>query len=101
MARKIELEFYDKKYVIEYNRSAVLDVVGFNGENDFETIVNLIRCGLKKNHEKDMPTDEEIKGWLLALGNDLTAFADALKEMVQEVISTFESDRKNLKWRKA
>ena len=101
MARKIELEFYDKKYIIEYNRSAVLDVVSFKGESDIETIVNLIRCGLKKNHEKDMPTDDEIKGWLMALGEDLTAFAEELREMVQEVISTFESDRKNLKWRKA
>lgn len=101
MARKIELEFYNKKYIIEYNRSAVLNVVSFEGGNNLETIVNLIKCGLVKNHENDMPTDDDIKGWILALGDDLMPFAEQLKEMVQDVISTFENDRKNLKWRKA
>ena len=95
MARKIELEFYDKKYIIEYNRKAVADVVRFKGKDDIDVVVNLIKCGLSKNHEKDMPSDDEIIGWVMALGDDLTAFAEALKELVQDVLNTFENDRKN------
>lgn len=100
MARKIELEFYDKKYTIEYNRASVKEIFSKQGNDDLEQVIALIKGGLLLHHANEMPTDEEILGWVIALGDSVKEFAEALKEMVQEVISTFESDRKNLKWRK-
>lgn len=100
MARKIELEFYDKKYTIEYNRASVKEIFAKKSEDDIEQVVALIKGGLILHHKDDMPSDDDIIGWVIALGKDLEPFATALKEMVQEVINTFESDRKNLKWRK-
>lgn len=102
MGRKqINLEFYDKKYIIEYNRSSVLEVVGIKEENDLDKIVGLVKAGLKMHHENDMPSNDEVKGWLIALGDNVKDFAEALQEMVQDVLETFKSDRKNLKWGKA
>ena len=100
MGRKIELEFYNKKYIIEYNRASVLGVVSYQGKNDIEQVVNLIKCGLTKNHKNELPSDDEIKGWLIAMGEDINEFANALREMVQDVLNTFQEDRKNLKWAK-
>ena len=101
MARKIELEFYDKKYTIEYNRASVKEIILNNKQDTIEQVVVLIKSGLVIHHKDNMPTDEEIFGWVVALGEDVKEFATALQEMVQEVLDTFESDRKNLKWRKA
>ena len=101
MGRKqIELSFYDKNYIIEYNRASVLMVVTNKSENPLDQVVFLIKGGLIMHHEKDMPTDDDIKGWVLALGDDLKEFAEALHELVQDVLSTFDNDRKNLKWGK-
>ena len=97
---KIELEFYDKKYTIEYDRMSVKKVVSFKGEDDIDNVVNLVKCGLYKNHSKDLPNDNDILGWVLALGEDVIDFAQALQEMVQDVLDTFKEDRKNLKWAK-
>ena len=101
MARKIELEFYDKTYTIEYNRASVKEIILNNKQDTIEQVVVLIKSGLVIHHKDNMPTDEEIFGWVVALGEDVKEFATALQEMVQEVLDTFESDRKNLKWRKA
>lgn len=102
MGRKvINLSFYDKEYTIEYNRASVLKVISNESKEPLDQVVNLIKCGLIKHHEKEMPSDDEIKGWLLALGDDMQEFANALQEMVQEVLNTFKEDRKNLKWGKA
>lgn len=101
MVRKqIELSFYDKKYIIEYNRASVKAVVKNENQDTIDQVVNLIKCGLIMHHEKEMPTDDEIFGWVLALGDDIKAFAEALQELVQDVLETFKNDRKNLKWGK-
>ena len=52
------------------------------------------------HHADNMPSDEEVFGWVMAIGDDTKAFAEALQQMVQEVLDTFENDRKNLKWGK-
>ncbi len=102
MARIIDLDFNDKKYSIEYNRIAIVKLMAERDENDdtFDSAVKLIKCGLLKNHEKDMPTDDDIAGWLLSLGDDLQAFVEALQESVQSVLEIIEKDKKakNLKW---
>lgn len=100
MAR-IELSFYDKKYTIEYNRASVKEFMKINGmKDDVERSIALIKCGLIMHHENDMPSDDEIIGWVFAMGEDLKEFADVLLEMLQGVINTIKSDRKNLKWGK-
>lgn len=101
MARKIELEFYDKKYTIEYNRASVKEVLLANDKDQLGQVVALIKAGLLIHHKDEMPTDDEIFGWVMAMGEEVKQFAEALQEMIQEVVSTFENDRKNLKWRKA
>ena len=101
MARKIELEFYDNTYVIEYNRASVKEIISKDEKDEIKQVITLIKAGLEIHHKDNMPSDDEIFGWVMALGEDIKPFAEALQEMVQEVISTFESDRKNLKWRKA
>lgn len=100
MAR-IELTFYDKSYIIEYNRASVKEFLMLKNKGDeIEQVVALIRCGLVMHHEKDMPTNNDILGWVLALGEDVKDFANALQGMVQDVLTTLETDRKNLKWGK-
>ena len=100
MASKIELSFYDKKYTIEYNRASVKDFLKHKDDDEIDQIVALIKSGLTMHHSNDMPTDDEIFGWAMALGDDASEFAEALQSMVQEVLSTFDKDRKNLKWAK-
>lgn len=99
MAR-IELSFYDKNYTIEYNRASIKEFLTFKGKDDIEQAVALIKCGLIKNHKNDMPKDDEIIGWVLAMGEDIKPFAEALQEMVQDVLNSLKTDRKNLKWEK-
>ena len=100
MARKIELEFYDNTYIIEYTRASVKEIFLKEGKDEIEQVVALIKGGLQLHHKDNMPTDDEIFGWVMALGEDLKPFAEALQAMVQEVLETFKTDRKNLKWRK-
>ena len=102
MGRKIELSFYDKKYIIEYNRSSVRKVLLHNNKNDdtIQRAIMLIKCGLVMHHEDDLPSDDDIFGWVMALGSEVENFANALREMVQSVLDTFKEDRKNLHWGK-
>ena len=100
MAR-IELSFYDKKFTIEYNRASVKDFLKIkNKEDQIDQAIALIKCGLQMHHAHEMPSDDEIIGWVFAMGGDLEKFASTLQEMVQGVITTLEGDRKNLKWGK-
>ena len=101
MVRKqIELSFYDKTYIIEYNRASVRAVVKEEKQDTIDQVVNLIKCGLIMHHEHELPSDDEIFGWVMALGDDIKEFAEALQELVQAVLDTFKNDRKNLKWGK-
>lgn len=100
MGRKIELEFYDNKYVIEYNRSSVKEVLNSKTDDELQNAIVLIKSGLIMHHKDNLPTDDEIFGWVMALGEDVGEFAKALEEMVQGVLNTFKEDRKNLKWGK-
>lgn len=100
MAR-IELSFYDKKYTIEYNRMSVKEFFMNEGKgDDLDKAVTLIKCGLKMHHAEDMPSDADILGWVMALGEGLNDFAQALRGMIQDVLLVLETDRKNLKWGK-
>lgn len=100
MAR-IELSFYDKNYTIEYNRMSVKEFLMNKDKGDeLDKAVTLIKCGLKMHHADDMPSDADILGWVMALGEGLDDFAKALTGMIQDVISVLETDRKNLKWGK-
>ena len=100
MARRIELSFYDKKYIIEYNRASVREVLKNDKGDEIDQIVALLKAGLTMHHKEELPSDDEIFGWVLALGEDTKQFAEALQEMVQDVLDTFKDDRKNLKWAK-
>ena len=75
MARKIELDFYDKTYVIEYNRASVKEIFLKDSKDEIEQVISLIKGGLLLHHKNDMPSDEEILGWIIALGSDLEDFA--------------------------
>ena len=99
MAR-IELSFYDKDYVIEFNRASVKGFLKVrNSGDELDQVVALIKSGLLMHHEDDMPTDDLILGWVLAMGDDIKVFAEKLQSMVQEVLNSLKADRKNLKWR--
>lgn len=100
MAR-IELSFNDKAYVIEYNRASIREFLkNKEGKDELEQVVELVKAGLLLHHQNEMPSDDEVFGWLMAMGEDLKDFADALHEMVQDVLNTIKEDRKNLKWEK-
>lgn len=100
MAR-IELSFYDRDYIIEYNRASVKEFLKHKDDgDDIDQVVALIKSGLLAHHADDMPTDDEVFGWVMALGEDMKDFAEALKGMVQDVLNAFQADRKNLKWGK-
>lgn len=101
MGRKqIKLSFKDKDYIIEFNRMSVKEVLKNDSGDEIDQIIALIKAGLKMHNEDDMPTDDEIFGWVMALDEDVKPFANALQEMVQDVLDTFKDDRKNLKWAK-
>lgn len=102
MARIIDLQFKDKTYSIEYNRESIVKLMAKRSQSDdtFDLAINLVECGLMKNHKNDMPDREEIIGWLLAMGDDLKPFVEALQKNVEEVINLIKDDQKskNLKW---
>lgn len=101
MGRKIDIEFNDKTYTIEYNRSVVVKLIRETQKNkdEMETAIDFIQFGLLVHHEKDMPSREDILGWLIVMP-DGDKFVEALQGMVQEVISCIEQDKKkgNFKW---
>lgn len=99
--RVIELSFYDKKYTIEYNRASVRKIIKLKDSGDeVEQLITLIKAGLEMHHSNDMPSDDDIFGWVLALGDDMKAFAEELQSIIEDVVNTFKEDRKNLKWGK-
>ena len=100
MAR-IELSFNDKNYVIEYNRASIREFLKHKDDKDeLEQVVTLIRCGLIMHHMNDMPSSDEIFGWVLSMGGDAERFVEALREMIQDTLNVLKADRKNLKWEK-
>ena len=100
MAR-IELSFNDKNYTIEYDRASIREFLKHKDEGDeIEQIINLVKCGLIKHHKNDMPSDDDVFGWVMVMGESVKDFAEALHEMVQDVLDTFKTETKNLKWEK-
>ena len=103
MAR-IELSFYDKNYTIEYNRAIVKEFLRnkdkLDQKSEIDQVVALIKFGLEMHHKDDMPEDDVILDWALALGEDLKGFIEALRDLIQGAIASIEEDRKNLKWAK-
>ena len=108
MAR-INVEFYDKKYTIEFDRESVKeffkqkDALTKKAKDPIEMtkqLTALIKCGLIKHHAKEMPSDEDLLGWILAMGEDAKPFMEALIDMVNDIMSTLKSDRKNFRWGK-
>lgn len=100
MAR-IELSFQDKKYTIEYNRASIKEFIAVrNKGSDFDKAVALIKCGLLKHHSQEMPDDDAVLGWVMAMGEDLKDFIEALQGLIQDALNVIKADRKNLKWEK-
>lgn len=103
MAR-IELSFYDRDYTIEYNRAIVKEFLKnkskIEEKTDIEQVIILIQYGLKMHHKDEMPDEDVILDWALALGNSLKDFVEALRDLIQGAIASIEEDRKNLKWAK-
>lgn len=103
MAR-INLSFYDKDYTIEYNRAIVKKYL--SNQQKLETldpidqVLALIEYGLEMHHKDDMPSRDVIFDWVMALGDSLAEFVEALKDLIQGAIASIEEDRKNLKWAK-
>ena len=102
MARIIDIEFNDRKYTIEYNRKSVVAFTTMpkNESDAIDVAIKLIRCGLMKHHEKDTPSDDEILGWIMAMGEDAKAFVEALQDAVKDVIETIKADKEQsgFKW---
>lgn len=102
MARKIEIEFDEKTYVIEYNRESVVKLMSSQNddESDVEKAVNIIYYGLYKHHKYNMPDKDIIYGWVMALGKDLETFVKELTTCIEEVLTVIKSEQKsgNLKW---
>ena len=108
MAR-INVEFYDKKYTIEFDRESTKEF--FKNKDNFkknvedpvektQQLILLIKCGLAKHHANDMPSDDDVLGWILAMGEDAKPFMEALIDMLNDVLQTVKSDRKNFHWGK-
>ena len=109
MAR-INVEFYDKKYTIEFDRESTKEFFKIRKDFNKETkdpldktrqLIDLIKCGLMKHHADDMPSDDEVFGWVLAMGEDAKPFMEALVDMINEIMQTVQTDRKNFHWGKA
>lgn len=102
MAR-INLSFNDRNYTIEYNRASIKEFLKVKDKlDDLDQVIALIKCGLIMHHEDDvdMPDENEIFSWVMAMGDDVKNFAEALREMVEEALNAIKADRKNLKWEK-
>ncbi len=102
MARKIDIEYNSKKYIIEYNRGALFDLAQNGGfkdgvEPNFDTIVQIIKYGLLKNHKDNMPTDDEIKELLFDL-DDIEGFVSELGKCISETTNALKEKQGNAKW---
>lgn len=103
MGRIIDIEFNGKPYVIEYDRYSVLRFMekqqGKGAQDNLSNAINLVACGLLKHHANGMPSDDEILGMLLALGDDLKPFTEELSKCLEEVITSLKGSQEgNLKW---
>ena len=95
------MSFYDRNYIIEFDRASVKEFLKVKDDGDeIDQVIALIKSGLVKHHKDEMPSDDEIIGWVMAMGEDLKGFAEALQGMVQDVLTALKADRKNLKWGK-
>ncbi len=101
MAR-INIEFNDKKYSIEYNREAIVKMLSSNKNDDSEVeqAVSLIYWGLYKHHKNEMPEREEIYSWLLSMGDQVESFVKALQSSIEDVLTAVGKEQKqgNFKW---
>lgn len=102
MGRIIDITFNDKTYALEYDRYSVLKFMekqNKSGEDGVLSAINLVSCGLIKHHANELPSDDEVLGWLLAMGDDLEPFTKELSKSVEEVITSLkETQQGNLKW---
>ena len=103
MARIIDVEFSDKKYTIEYNRRSVVEFMTMQNDSDnsIKVATKLIQCGLLKHHEHELPSEDEIVGWVIAMGEDAPKFVEALKTCIDDVLATIKADKENksgFKW---
>lgn len=101
MGRKIDLEINGNTFTIEYDRASVYKYIANKEDSETITIedaVDLVYFGLLKNHEEEMPTKDDIFGWLLGI-EDLTAFYTEVTKSIEEVLTAIEQDKKgNVKW---
>ena len=120
MAKKINLTFHGKTYIIEYaNRTEVLeyfkdlkalsekvvkdnkdetvDISNLDIENGVDAFKILLKAGLIEHHKDDMPSDKEIEEWILSIPNS-QKFFEHLVSMVQDVLNTIEDNSKNISW---
>lgn len=101
MAR-INVEFNDRKYIIEYNRRSIVKLMESQNEKDseIESAVKIIYYGLYKNHSNDMPDMDDIYGWIIAMGEQLKPFVEALNGLIQDVLTTVKNEQENkgFKW---
>ena len=102
MARKIKIQFNDRDYFIEYNRESIVKLMSSlqKHKDGLEQAIDLIYYGLLKNHANEMPERDLIIGWAIAMGDQLKPFAEAVKDLVQDVVTIIQSEQKqgNLKW---
>ena len=103
MARKINIEFNDTTYTIEYNRESVVKLMGSlkDEDSELEQAIVIIYYGLWKHHKNNMPDMDDVYGWVIAMGEgQLKDFVEALRVSIQEVIETVKSEQKqgNFKW---
>lgn len=107
MSKKIEFEYEDKKYVLEYNRDAikVIENQGFDFNSFTEKPMMMLDLAFKgafiKNHRQTKNVKvEEIYNMMA----DKETLAKTLLEMIQETYDTlFETqeskDGKNIGWK--
>ena len=106
MSKKIEFEYEDKKYVLEYNRDAVkvIENQGFDINKFTDKPMTMIDLAFKgsfiKNHrnEKNAKVEE-----IYANMGDKESLAKTLLEMIQETYDTLfeeqEDKAKNIGWK--
>jgi len=106
MSKKIEFDYEDKKYVLEYNRDAVkmIENQGFDINKFTEKPMIMLDLAFKgafiKNHRNEKNAKvEEIYGKM----GDKETLAKTLLEMIQETYDTLfaeeEDQTKNIGWK--
>lgn len=106
MSRKIEFEYEDKKYVLEYNRDAIkiIENQGFNINKFTESPMTMLDLAFKgafiKNHrnEKNVKVEKIYEDM-----GDKEELAKVLLEMIQETYDTLFAENKdktkNIAWK--